>query len=543
MLNKSLALRIFLVSSVLGFGVMSTPTLATDQRCFTKAQCDAVRSDMGGVSDGFYIGDDAKKFCGTMLSPDGSTEEQLGFCLPAGQATTNITFGGKQTFANFGEFIKYGYQYGMWVAGIIAVTLIVISGFQWAASGGSSDAIGAAKTRIEGAITGLVLLAFSYVILNTINPYLVELRLPQTWMINPIAVTPPFCSSVVGKKLAYLAPSGNIDSAVREKQLAAANSKGYNIDPQSTILPGGDKGPEVTPTCGHDYLVQGAGTLSCAGSICAPNGDEAKSCLPFDVKNAEGINTSKEVTNNSSCWRGNLVIRYQVGGMFEGLINTATKNLAGGVEQSDDDSWLEDKNLTSNQNKQIGFAFVCKNPENELTLGLINHTPNLVPFTHIINPVGYDTYIIRYTSDSGGSLSKILEPYLEADNQKSACTGLQNFTNNSAFSQFTPVGIFIVNEINLNYDSYDRNLYIGKSPTAGVAGGYVYDNDVREKFLEPDWIKNYIPLTDIGFKEVTQDSSFIPGKKVTNLMLDNSKALFLDFTLTSDMIAQLKNSK
>lgn len=526
MLNKSLALRIFLVSSVLGFGVMSTPTLATDQRCFTKAQCDAVRSDMGGVSDGFYKGDDAKKFCGTMLSPDGSTEEQLGFCLPAGQATTNITFGGKQTFANFGEFIKYGYQYGMWVAGIIAVTLIVISGFQWAASGGSSDAIGAAKTRIEGAITGLVLLAFSYVILNTINPYLVELRLPQTWMINPIAVTPPFCSSVVGKKLAYLAPSGDITDAVRETQLKAAMSGQYKIDPQSTILPGGDKGPQDTPTCGHDYLVQGAGTLSCAGSICAPNGDEAKSCLPFDVKNADGDNVQSDLKATHACWRGSLVIRYQVGGMFDGLINTAANNLAGPVEESDDDFWLQDDTTDSKQEKQLKFAFVCENVAdgNKLSIGKTYTTSNLVPITRIINNAGYDSYIMRFTSDEEGSFNKILLPYLASNKIVQTCR-VPNADESQA-AKFIPVGVFIMNDINVNWSITDRIIYVGKGAAPGTAGGYVVTggNDIN-----PDWVKNYIPLPEIGINDKYE--------------LDNSKALFLDFTLTSDMIAQLKNSK
>lgn len=66
----------------------------------------------------------------------------------------------------------YVLQLYIWAAsivGIIAVLIIVISGIQIAASGGS-DQISSAKTRITQSLAGLAILFLSALILYTINP-------------------------------------------------------------------------------------------------------------------------------------------------------------------------------------------------------------------------------------------------------------------------------------------------------------------------------------------------------------------------------------
>lgn len=75
-----------------------------------------------------------------------------------------------------GEYIAAIYRYAIGVAVILAIFMIIVSGFQWAFSGGSQDAIGGAKKRIVGAVSGLILAVSSYAILYTINPELVRFR-------------------------------------------------------------------------------------------------------------------------------------------------------------------------------------------------------------------------------------------------------------------------------------------------------------------------------------------------------------------------------
>ncbi|KKU27307.1 MAG: hypothetical protein UX39_C0001G0027 [Candidatus Magasanikbacteria bacterium GW2011_GWA2_46_17] len=111
-----------------------------------------------------------------------------GKCLPAGVAETQIAFGGQRRFLHVGQFIQIIYNYALRVVAIVAVVVIVVAGIQWTTSGGSSEVIGAAKKRIGGALMGLFLAYMSYSILYTINPSLVNLRLPQVWLLRQVSL-------------------------------------------------------------------------------------------------------------------------------------------------------------------------------------------------------------------------------------------------------------------------------------------------------------------------------------------------------------------
>jgi hypothetical protein len=76
------------------------------------------------------------------------------------------------------DYIKTIYLFAMGIAGILAMALIVVSGFQWLTATGSMSTIGQAKARINNAILGLIVLLSAYLLLNTINPALVNLKEP-----------------------------------------------------------------------------------------------------------------------------------------------------------------------------------------------------------------------------------------------------------------------------------------------------------------------------------------------------------------------------
>ena len=91
----------------------------------------------------------------------------IGEEFPAGVAK-------KVTGTTIGEYIAAFYQYFIGAIAILAVVMIMWGGFLWLTAAGNTSQIGVAKTRIGGALIGLVLALSSYLLLNTINPKLVK---------------------------------------------------------------------------------------------------------------------------------------------------------------------------------------------------------------------------------------------------------------------------------------------------------------------------------------------------------------------------------
>jgi hypothetical protein len=214
-----------------------------DQRCWKQAAC----KEAGGT---FYQGADSNSVCGQK----NSVGELLGFCLPVGTIDTAISFGGQKSFTNIGAFINFIYRYGVTIAGVLAVVMIIIAGVQWTLSAGSPERIGAAKKRIAGASVGVLLAVLSYVLLNTVNPYLVNIRLPQVWMINQQGLAPPRCDQV------------------RSGQIAYAGKEGEQIDKSKAVNANYLSANDVRAQCGYEYYVEGTGGQTCLGTLC-PTGD------------------------------------------------------------------------------------------------------------------------------------------------------------------------------------------------------------------------------------------------------------------------------
>jgi len=76
------------------------------------------------------------------------------------------------------DYIKTIYLFAMGIAGVLAMALIVVGGFQWLTATGNTGTISQAKARINNALLGLAVLLLAYLLLNTINPALVNLKEP-----------------------------------------------------------------------------------------------------------------------------------------------------------------------------------------------------------------------------------------------------------------------------------------------------------------------------------------------------------------------------
>jgi hypothetical protein len=85
------------------------------------------------------------------------------------------------TFENetIAEYIVRTYSFAVGAAGIVAVAVIVFGAIYYMVSSGSPDKQNDAKSYITSALWGVALLLGSYLILNTINPQLVEIDYPS----------------------------------------------------------------------------------------------------------------------------------------------------------------------------------------------------------------------------------------------------------------------------------------------------------------------------------------------------------------------------
>lgn len=567
--------RLVLISlTALLFTFFPLSSQAFDARCFTLSQCmsqNGFATGEGDIKDFFYSKLDARIACGVNKNVKtingvevgvNAANEPVGFCLASGQAVSKIAIGGRRTFSDIGQFIKYGYEYGMWVAGILATTMIAIAGFQWLTSGGNSDAIGSAKKKIAGAITGLLLLSLSYVILNTVNPYLVELRLPKTWMINTIQMAAPFCSEVNNANLAYLGPDGvTISDEEKNKKLDEAESNSYPITPSSTVTLGADGAPDQTtsPVCGYRYLVDGTGGQSCVGDLCGGG----SVCVPFttpdsrpDIAQGQATINKKDIKYSSACWSGGLVIDYKADSIFDGIINKVSENYIGKLEEDDNDHWFQDNGSSSGLDNDIWIYPVCKlvppniNPQNYVDLSVYNNesvsliqktfgnSPFVIdedsqyihsyPLILTINrPNTFREYLVRYQDITQEKIDQLRKNcILEGDGY------LDKFTQKPIYAEL--VGIVIKNQINTSWSgtfSYPWNwgtdalVYTYKDKagkgTADIWRRYTFDFPKGGPFVEYDYFlpNGYIPIADID------------GSK--------GKGLYLDFNLPPETIQNI----
>ncbi len=76
-------------------------------------------------------------------------------------------------------FIQYFYEWGIALGAVAVFYSLVMGGFKYLTSTGSPDKMKDAKDQIVSAFSGFLLLLSSFLILNTINPDLTNLKIPE----------------------------------------------------------------------------------------------------------------------------------------------------------------------------------------------------------------------------------------------------------------------------------------------------------------------------------------------------------------------------
>ena len=296
--------KIFLVLTIflfcLGLFLPLSADAVTDQRCWQREACE--------YDNGVFYGPNAETITACKKDKD-EFGKDIGFCTATGNAITQVGFGGegegKRSFENFGKFIQWIYRYGIMIAGILAMIMLVVAGLQWVTSAGSPERITSAKKRIGNALMGLFVALISYFLLSTINPYLVNLRLPQVWKLNTISI------DVFSKYCVNLPTNDSVVEVKGEKDLTKV---GDPFEPYTKEIPKDfwqtryvvfDDRHDMTE-CGKFYLPLTKKTEDgiCRGGIC-PESSYCDIATNKCVENVELKNISGGGIVGSIDWKGN----------------------------------------------------------------------------------------------------------------------------------------------------------------------------------------------------------------------------------------------
>ena len=288
----------------------------------------------------------------------GTGDEQWGRCLPAGVTKTEIDFGGRSEFSNVGDFILFMYKWLVTIASILAVIMIIVSGVQWITSGGNSESISSAKSRISGAVIGLFIAYMSYFILNTINPNLVNFRLPQVWLVRPQSLMPEFCSDIPDYKnikFAYVFQNGN---------------EGQPLPPAKTISYVQKEDKDLS--CGGGFLAENGGVSPCTGQFCDKIEGDTHMCISMS-------DAGHNEKPGFGCVKGDLLVQMSAQSDIEDAVKDAAEdvplvNLF--VGKPLEDNWV-------NTLSPVVRA-VCKLPSGELFLANSGNGTDLVTFKSLI---------------------------------------------------------------------------------------------------------------------------------------------------------------
>jgi len=275
----------------------AAPTPELNPICWEQKACEKTRITLGGGA--------GKE--GWLENQEPCKKEGWGMCLPAGKTVTEISFGGSKNFENIGVFILTIYKYAVGVASILATIMIIISGAQWATSGGNTETINNSKKRIAGAVIGLFIALMSNFILNSINPALVNLRLPQTYLIRTMVLGAEFCEDMSSSS--QFAFAAGIGETADKSQYAKKTQWG-------TLSQIKDEDKK----CGNQWFIKDGNGTTCASSFCPGREQAAKVCA-----------RSSANQNLYECKEGNIYVKVTAGYLVKPDCKTELLNFKGFV--------------------------------------------------------------------------------------------------------------------------------------------------------------------------------------------------------------------
>ena len=167
------------------------------------------------------------------------------------------------------QYIQAIYNYAVGAVGIVAAVVLMIGGVMWITAGGNTSNVSEAKSMITAALTGMVLVLVSYLMLDQINPALVDLQADIIGTPTPIPLSTTLsCSwTNVGK-------SSNLGGAT-------GGTGSFSAGQQGTTVVGNCSDKGMTESVGgkdcdaSKYPTDFTYTKCCCQTVAAPAGGAA----------------------------------------------------------------------------------------------------------------------------------------------------------------------------------------------------------------------------------------------------------------------------
>jgi hypothetical protein len=149
------------------------------QACFLAAECVGADQVIDACTSKGCCSDDRCFEVDPVCDAAGVTKG-AGHCYAKSKPVSLIVpIGGKQVVLDLGDYLASIYTYALSVAGILATVLMMVGGFQYLV--GSREP---GKKLILQSVGGLLVTFFAYLILQTVNPDLVLLKLPKIQVVK-----------------------------------------------------------------------------------------------------------------------------------------------------------------------------------------------------------------------------------------------------------------------------------------------------------------------------------------------------------------------
>jgi hypothetical protein len=192
-------------------------------------------------------------------------------------ATINVNLPGASSATSPGGWVEQFYQFALMIAGVLAFGVIIYGGIRYMTSVGNPSGEEEAKQWIWAALTGVLLLAGAYIILNIINPQLLNLTLPKLAAISTPA--------------SVAAPSANNGSGVGGSSSPGACQTNSCLSGQTCTAT--QAGGTTTHTCLNNNIVQQAtcaknanGVVVCTGTTTGAPANNGSTAAPGTAPSA-----------------------------------------------------------------------------------------------------------------------------------------------------------------------------------------------------------------------------------------------------------------
>lgn len=301
--------------SIAAFACTANQHPSRTVKCFTQEQCTDVNGELGKnyqppeCPNGYH-------YC----YADPST---------AAKVTLSTSIGGLTITGDLGEYVSKAYIWMVGASTTIAIVFLMVAGLRWALGGLNAEQVGAAKKTIQNALIGLILLLCSYLILATVNPQLLKLKVPSFPLIKTVSLVDNASCDVLideGYKVEYSGPEecGIVGTVIKDPDgdnVADGTVCNFSYCPtNSEICVPGEK-----PTCMDcEELTAGNKTVVPTRSLCA-----AFNSLDSYVKANTKKNISVEVTVGSGSAQRKVDVHYEVTDVYQACFYTLDPDAGG----------------------------------------------------------------------------------------------------------------------------------------------------------------------------------------------------------------------